>query len=133
MIVRDYLDSDLDMVNKILEEAFSINKKKISGDNFHEIVCEKDGVVCGYLLLTKILNPIKDKYYYLIDYVCVLSNYRGLGIGEEMIKYAEEIARSDNAIYLQLTCSYYRVAAHRLYEKCGFIKRESDIYRKVLE
>ena len=49
------------------------------------------------------------------------------------MNYAEEIVRSDkDALYLQLTCSYHRVAAHRLYERCGYIKRDSDIYRKVL-
>ena len=133
MIVREYRDSDIEGVNVVLEEAFSIKKNNFVGDNFHEIVCENEGIICGYLLLTKVLNPVKNNYYYLVDYVCVLSNYRGLGIGEEMIKFAEEIARRDNAIYLQLTCSYHRVAAHHLYEKCGFIKRESDIYRKVLE
>lgn len=133
MIVRDYKDSDLDQVNVILEEAFSHTKNNFKSDNYHEIVCELDNNICGYLLLTKVFNPIRNRYYELVDYVCVLSNYRGQGIGEEMMRYAEEIARRDNAMYLQLTCSASRVAAHHLYEKCGFVKRESDIYRKVLE
>ena len=133
MIIRDYRESDLEQVNRILEEAFSHTKNNFTSINYHEIVCEKDHVVCGYLLLTKVFNPIRNRYYELVDYVCVLSNYRGFGIGEEMMKYAEEIARKDDAMYLQLTCSASRVAAHHLYEKCGFIKRESDIYRKVLE
>ena len=133
IVVRKYQEKDLEEVNKILEEAFSVTKDNFHEDNITEIVAEYKGIVCGYLMLTKILNPIKKKYYYEVDYVCVLSSYRGLGISDQLMNYAEEIVRSDkDALYLQLTCSYHRVAAHRLYERCGYMKRDSDIYRKVL-
>ena len=92
-----------------------------------------DDVICGYLLITKVLNPIKNKYYCLFDYVCVSEKYRGLGLGEKLTRYAEEVALEDSPMYLQLSCSYFRQDAHKLYEKCGFEKRESDLYRKVIE
>lgn len=130
--IRNYKETDLDSVNFILNEAFNVTKNNFDGDNFHEVVACIDGKVVGYLLLTKVLNPVKDKYYYLVDYVCVDSNYRGYGIGKKLISYAEDIAKKDNAMYLQLTCSYSREAAHKLYESCGFIKRESDIFRKEI-
>ena len=133
MNVRKYKDSDLDGVNVILEEAFSLNKSDFSLDSCHEIVCEIDNVICGYLLLTKVFDPVKKLNYYLVDYVCTLSKYRGLGVGKALMKYAEEVAKDENASYLQLTCGFERVAAHRLYEECGFIKRDSDIFRKVLQ
>lgn len=133
IVVRKYQNDDLEQVNVVLEEAFSVSKKNFSLDNIIEVVAESDHVVCGYLMLTKIMNPIKEKHYYLVDYVCVSSSYRGLGISDQLMKYAEEIAREDHAMYLQLTCSYHRLAAHKLYERCGYIKRESDIFRKVLE
>ena len=77
-------------------------------------------------------NPIKNASYYLVDYVCVDGNYRGLGIGKKMMDYAYMIAKNDGAIYLQLTSSRFRVAAHKLYEKCNYMKRESDIFRKEI-
>ena len=132
VVVRDYKKDDLEGVNEVLFEAFSIEKKNFNDSIFKEIVAVVDGNIAGYLLLTKVLNPIKDKYYYLVDYVCVSSKYRNMGIGNKLIDYAEEIARQDKVIYMQLTCSYTRIAAHRLYEKCGFKKRESDIFRKEL-
>ena len=132
IVVREYEDDDLNQVNKLLSESFSIEKNNFNDDNFIEIVSCVDNCVSGYLLLTKILNPVKNRYYFLIDYVCVSSKYRGLGIGVEMLKYAEEISRKNDAMYMQLTCSYNRIAAHRLYEKCGFIKRDSDLFRKEL-
>ena len=130
--VRDYRESDLDSVNSILKEAFDTNKKNFDDEIFHEVVACIDEKVVGYLLLTKVLNPVKDSYYYLVDYVCVDSNYRGLGIGKKLLTYAEDIAKSDNSIYLQLTCSRFRKEAHKLYESSGYIKRDSDIFRKEL-
>ena len=82
--------------------------------------------------MTRVLNPIKNKYYYLIDYVCVLSKYRGLGVSDKLMEYAFKLAKENDAMYLQLTCSRFRDAAHKLYERCGFIKRDSDIYRKEI-
>ena len=133
IVIELYKDEYLEQVNRVLKEAFNVEKGNFSGEQFVEIVAKYEGEVVGYLVLTKVLNPIKNKYYYLVDYVCVLSKCRGLGISDRLMEFAEEIARRDNAMYLQLTCSTHRVAAHKLYERCGYIKRDSDQFRKVLE
>ena len=132
--VRDYRKEDLDGVNIMLYEAFRRLKKTdiSSDDTFHEIVAEANGKVVGYLLLTRVLNPVRNRYYCLVDYICVVRDYRGYGVGEKMMEYAENYARSHNAMYMQLTCRWTRIEAHKLYEKCGFKKRESDIFRKEL-
>ena len=133
IVVDYYKDEYLEQVNKVLLEAFKVEKNNFKGEQFKEIVGIVDGEAIGYLLLTKVLNPIKNKYYYLVDYVCVLSEYRGLGVSDKLMEFAEKIAREDNAMYLQLTCGTHRLAAHKLYERCGYIKRDSDQFRKVLE
>ncbi|MBQ6323594.1 MAG: GNAT family N-acetyltransferase [Bacilli bacterium] len=130
--IEEYCDEYLEGVNSVLEEAFSHRKNNFNDANFKEIVALCDNTVCGYLLLTKVLNPIKNKYYYLVDYVCVSSEYRGNGIALKMLEYAENVAKKDGAIYLQLTCSYSREAAQKLYEKAGYEKRESNVFRKEL-
>ena len=133
ILCREYKNDDLDSVNEILEECFNTTKNNFNEGNIIEVVAECDGVVCGYLMLTKILNPIKNKHYYLVDYVCVSSKYRKIGVSDALMEYAYKLAEEDGAMYLQLTCSYHRVGAHKLYERCGYIKRESDIYRKVIQ
>lgn len=131
-IVRDYRNDDLDDVNCLLKESFSIEKRNFQDLCFREIVIEIDDKVVGYLLLTRVLNPIENKYYFLIDYMCVSENYRRKGFGKQLLEYAYQIAKGENAMYLQLSCSYFRVAAHHLYKSCGYFKRESDIFRKVI-
>lgn len=128
--VRLYEDSDLESVNKILYDSFSITKDNFDDEDIIEIVASVDNIVAGYLFLTKVFNPIKKKHYCLIDYVCIDIKYRGMGVGKKLVDYALEIAKDTGAMYAQLTCGYKRIEAHKLYEKCGFIKRESDIFRK---
>ena len=128
--VRDYSDTDLDSVNEILKEAFNEAKRNFKNNNFRELVVCVDGKVAGYLLMTRILNPIKEKFYYLVDYVCVSSNYRRMGLGRKLMDEVYSIAKDNNAIYIQLTSSRHREAAHKLYLSCGYVKRDSDIFRK---
>ena len=132
IIVRDYKEDDLNDVNELLMASFSIEKENFDDFCFFEIVVDVDGKVRGYLLLTKVLNPIENKNYFLVDYVCVSEEYRGKGLGRKLLDYAYMIAKRENGMYLQLTCSYFRIAAHHLYEACGYVKRESDIYRKEI-
>lgn len=131
-VVRRYRPEDLVAVNKILYESFKRTKSNFEGEEFCEVVVEVDSKVVGYLLLTKVRNPIIGKIYILVDYVCVVSEYRGYGLGERLLEYAENYAKKEGAMYLQLTCRWTRIQAHQLYEKCGFKKRESDIFRKEL-
>ena len=128
--VRNYSDTDLDSVNVILKEAFNVTKRNFKNNNFKELVACVDGEVAGYLLLTRILNPVKEKFYYLVDYVCVSSKHRRMGLARKMLEEVYKIAKENDAIYIQLTSSRYREAAHKLYLSCGYVKRDSDIFRK---
>lgn len=130
--VRDYQEDDLERVNEIISESFGGVKCEVTDDCFHEIVSLNDGEISGYLLLTRVFNPVRNKYYCLVDYVCVASKFRGSGASDKLIEYASDVAKKMGASYLQLTCSPFRLSAHKLYERCGFEKRETDVYRKVL-
>ena len=82
--VRLYENKDLNSVNNIfLVNHLILEKIIFSYDNMVEIVACIDGEVYGCLLLTKVLNPILNRYYYLVDYVCVSSKYRNIGIGRK--------------------------------------------------
>lgn len=133
VFVREYSDKDFDSVNSILEEAFHICKKcEIRDDTFTELVCESHGKIVGYLLITRILDPVKNRLKYHIDYVCVDSKYRGNGIGQMLMEYVEALGKKESVLYIELTSSRFRMSAHRLYEKCGYVRRDSDIFRKEL-
>ncbi len=75
--------------------------------------------------------PTKVNAY--IDDVVVKKNYRGQKIGEKITKELIEIATSIDAQCIDLTSSPKREAANKLYQKLGFMKRETNVYRLHLD
>jgi len=68
---------------------------------------------------------------YLED-VVVDEAARGQGIGEVLTREAVRLAREAGASDLHLTSGLQRVAAHRLYERLGFTRRETGFFRIAL-
>lgn len=132
--VREYRMTDYFDVSRILEEAFGVAKANVNPDNnYKEYVAVVNDVVAGYLVLTRVLDLVKGRPYYLVDYVCVAKSYRNLGLGQLLMERVLEVARKDKALYVELTSRKDRVAAHHLYEKVGFEKRDSYIFRRTLQ
>ncbi len=132
--VREYRMTDYFDVSRILEEAFGVTKANVNPDNnYKEYVAVVNDVVAGYLVLTRVLDLVKGRPYYLVDYVCVAKSYRNLGLGQLLMERVLEVARKEKALYIELTSRKDRVAAHHLYEKVGFEKRDSYIYRRTLQ
>lgn len=144
-VVRYYCNEDFEMVKRILINSFPevndlLEKSLISYKNldldknkYIQLVVEVDGKVVGYLLASWCFDPIVNKMNMWIDYVCVDEAYRGMGLAKELLMKIEEIAREENVMFLQLTSSRFRTSARKLYADLGFVLRESDIFRKVLE
>lgn len=132
--VREYRMTDYFDVSRILEEAFGVTKANVNPDNnYKEYVAVVNDVLAGYLVLTRVLDLVKGRPYYLVDYVCVAKSYRNLGLGQLLMERVLEVARKDKALYIELTSRKDRVVAHHLYEKVGFEKRDSYIYRRTLQ
>jgi ribosomal protein S18 acetylase RimI-like enzyme len=68
-----------------------------------------------------------------IEDVVVDSNERGKGIGEKLVRAAIERAHQEGAKTVDLTSRPSREAANRLYRRCGFETRETNIYRFIIE
>ena len=131
--VREYRITDYFDVNRIIKEAFNVEKANVNPDeNYTELVSVIDDKVVGYSVLTRVLDLIMGRPYYLVDYVCVDGSYRNLGIGHRLMDKVLEIATANDALYIELTSRKERVAAHHLYEKCGYERRDSVIFRRTL-
>lgn len=57
----------------------------------------------------------------LIEAVRVASSARGQGVGSQMMEFALERARERGCLLAQLTSDKRRSAAHRFYERLGFV------------
>jgi ribosomal protein S18 acetylase RimI-like enzyme len=68
-----------------------------------------------------------------IEDVIVDGSSRGQGIGEALCMAALEHAREAGATTVDLTSRPSREAANRLYQRIGFERRETNVYRFTLK
>lgn len=132
IVIRKYNDNDYDDVYKIIEEAFSCKKAKATCSNINEYVACVDGNVVGYFYLLDDIDIVKNIKILHLHYICVASKYRGMGIANEMMSFILNYAKENEYARIELTSKNQRLAAHKLYEKYGFIIRDTSVYRKEL-
>ncbi len=68
-----------------------------------------------------------------IEDVVVDESYRGKGIGSKLNTAAIQKATELGARTLDLTSAPDRQSANAMYQKLGFVKRDTNVYRKTLE
>src|SRR5690606_17803661 len=86
-----------------------------------------EGAVVG--LLTLVAIPLGTGLWARIEDVVVDEAARGRGVGAALTERAVELARERGARTIELTSRPERVAAHRLYERAGFRRWETAVYR----
>lgn len=116
------LDSDVRSLDD--EEARQIIENQA---NRFIIARDLDNRVVGMLILIVCITAFVKKA--IIEDVVVDEKYRGRGIGSALVKYALDQAKKENVKYVDLTSRPERVEANRLYDRLGFEKRETNVYR----
>jgi GNAT superfamily N-acetyltransferase len=68
-----------------------------------------------------------------LDEVVVDEASRGKGVGAALVKASLDLARERGVEVVELQSGVQREAAHRLYEKLGFKRRDTNVYRIGLD
>jgi ribosomal protein S18 acetylase RimI-like enzyme len=94
-------------------------------------VARVDGIPVGTLTLAviRLLSGVRA----IIEDVVVDDAARGHGVGEALVHAALDRARDIGARSVDLTSRPSREAANRLYERTGFVRRETNVYRFDLD
>ncbi len=95
------------------------------------LIVAKDGeriIGMGALYLNQKIGKLAS----YIEDVIVDDAYRGQGLGVRIVHALIDGAREKGALSISLTSRPERVAAHALYEKFGFKKRETNVFRLIL-
>jgi N-acetylglutamate synthase-like GNAT family acetyltransferase len=96
------------------------------------LVAEDDGVVEAWIHVTIALTLQSGKSA-LIAGLVVTESRRGSGIGENLVRAAEEWARERNMTKVRVRTNVDRTRTHKFYERCGYThKKTSRIYEKPL-
>ncbi len=93
-------------------------------------IARVNGKIAGALTLATFRIPTGVRAW--IEDVVVDADARGHGVGEALNMAAIAEARSRGAITVELTSRPSREAANRLYQRIGFVQRETNIYRYTI-
>ena len=90
-------------------------------------VARVDGHIAGALTLALFRIPTALRAW--IEDVVVDGDVRGAGVGEALNRAALAEAKRQGATTVDLTSRPTREAANRLYQRLGFIARDTNVYR----
>lgn len=99
----------------------------VDQDNVHLFVYEHEGRMLGMLTLATFIIPTGLRAW--IEDVVVDDETRGQGAGQALVEAALAYADELGCRTVDLTSRPSREAANRLYVRCGFETRETNIYR----
>lgn len=88
---------------------------------------DETGRIVGSMTLAMFRIPTGLRAW--IEDVVVDENARGKGVGHTLNEAALELARQAGATTVDLTSRPSREAANRLYQRLGFVQRETNVYR----
>ena len=134
-IARAVDDELVDAFVRLIPQLSSSNPPP-SRDQLEEIVMSPatvlfvarvDGRIAGSLTLALFRIPTGMRAW--IEDVVVDGEARGHGVGEALNMAAIAEARRQGAVTVDLTSRPSREAANRLYQRLGFVARETNVYR----
>jgi ribosomal protein S18 acetylase RimI-like enzyme len=102
----------------------------VASDTSHLLLAKLDGAIVGSLTLVIFNIPTGIRAW--IEDVVVDGDARGNGVGEALNLFAIEEARKRGAVTVDLTSRPSREAANRLYQRLGFVARDTNVYRFTL-
>ncbi|MFZ9706138.1 MAG: GNAT family N-acetyltransferase [Ilumatobacteraceae bacterium] len=102
----------------------------IAAESTTIFVATKEQEIVGLLTLVVFRIPTGVRAW--IEDVVVDESARGHGVGEALNRAALDDARRRGAKTVDLTSRPSRAAANRLYQRLGFVARETNVYRYEL-
>ena len=103
----------------------------VASDSSVLLIAVSERVIVGALTLVLFRIPTGLRAW--IEDVIVDEAARERGIGEALNQAAIERARAAGARTVDLTSRPSREAANRLYQRLGFVERETNVYRRVID
>ncbi|MDE3222317.1 MAG: GNAT family N-acetyltransferase [Acidobacteriota bacterium] len=138
-VAREVTAELVEGLNRLLPQlsssAASLTEREVSrivrSDATTLFVAHANTKIVGILTLVTFAIPTGVRAW--IEDVVVDANARGLGVGAALTDAALHEAKARSARTVDLTSRPSRAAANELYQKLGFVLRDSNVYRYTLE
>lgn len=121
-MIRRMAETDLDKVMIIEKESFSLPWSResylgeLKNDFANYLVCDDAGDIAAYGGIWVVFEEAH------ITNVAVAIQYRGQGVGSDLMRELEKIARAKHATRILLEVRPSNQAALAMYDKLGFVK-----------
>jgi ribosomal protein S18 acetylase RimI-like enzyme len=134
-VLSDVTNEDVRAINRLLPQL-SGSAPPLDGEAVRQIAtwqgnsllaARSAGEIIGILTLVTFLIPTGLRAR--IEDVVVDEAARGQGVGAALTREAIRIAQAEGARTIDLTTRPSRDAASRLYERLGFARRDTRVYR----
>ena len=120
-------DSDLEASREFIQQ-------RLSNDESIIFLALDDEQAIGFAQLYPLFASVALQSLWLLNDLYVHPSVRKAGVGEALMKEAEDFARETNSRGLFLRTATDNIPAQRLYERCGWVKDEKFYrYDKVLK
>ena len=112
------------------EEELAFHKEALASKKEMGFLYQKDNQYMGFMNLSirsDYVNGADTSPVVFIEALYVLPDYRQLGIGKELIEYAQAFAKEKEITQLASDCLIDNHASERFHKSCGFIEKERVI------
>jgi len=135
IIIRKARESDLPVIKGLMielieavdnKEGFDIDiasencRTLLRDADSHILVAEINGSVIGVINFTTRKTILHSGSSGLIDELVVTKNYRGKGVGRQLIYAAAEKCRQLGCCELEVSTEFTNTNAREFYKSCGF-------------
>ena len=129
---------DLDAINILIPQlsvsagsmTYARLLEMVKNERAPILVARYGGTIVGIGMMV-IYNVPTEKRAWLEE-IIVDEKYRGQGLGERISKALIEIAKKEKVSRIYLSSGSQREAANKLYQKLGFERKETNVYRLKL-
>ena len=139
--VNEYSSEVAESVRNLAQQEGK-NYKELTDADAEEMINNPHGFlfIARYVPTKKIVGMIFVHVYRIpyarkayMDDLVVDSEFRGKGIGTMLMKKGADFAKEKGAAYADFTARPRREESNSLYEKLGFKKRDTNVYRLIFD
>ena len=110
-----------------IEVSSAFLRRTLESESSHFFAVMEGERIVGCATLCVFDSPTGRKAS--VEDVVVSSRYRGQGLGKMLMEHVIEYARRElGEVDIHLTSRPHRVAANALYQKMGFVRKETNAY-----